>query len=147
MRAFDHDYVEELMDRLAAIAPDARPGWGSMTPPQLLAHLTGSVRFTLGKERRVRTRDTWFLRNVVAPLVLHGVLPVPRNRTAPFADPQRGPGADLETLHAVLEEYLHAVESGDIDCPPHPYFGDIGIDGWARFHVVHFEHHLRQFGA
>ncbi|MBI4558849.1 MAG: DUF1569 domain-containing protein [Candidatus Hydrogenedentes bacterium] len=30
---------------------------------------------------------------------------------------------------------------------PHPYFGDIGIDGWSKLHVRHFEHHLRQFSC
>ncbi|MBI4558851.1 MAG: DUF1569 domain-containing protein, partial [Candidatus Hydrogenedentes bacterium] len=42
-------------------------------------------------------------------------------------------------------EYLAAVATGDMQPEPHPYFGDIGIDGWSKLHVRHFEHHLRQF--
>ena len=29
----------------------------------------------------------------------------------------------------------------------HPVFGDIGVDGWDRLHVRHFEHHFTQFGV
>ncbi len=45
-----------------------------------------------------------------------------------------------------MEEYLAAVETGELRPAPHTLFGDIGIDGWARLHVRHFEHHLKQFG-
>ena len=50
------------------------------------------------------------------------------------------------SLAALLDEYLALVQSGELKTGLHPVFGDIGIDGWARVHVLHFEHHCRQFG-
>ncbi len=88
-------------------------------------------------------------RRVAGPLILQGLLPIPKNVRAPRrAVPTSGIHLqdDLETLQALLEEYLQLVQADELTCPPHPLFGDIGVDGWARFHVVHFEHHLRQFG-
>jgi hypothetical protein len=50
-------------------------------------------------------------------------------------------------VSALLGQFLDRLGRADFAPPPHPYFGDIGPGGWARLHLVHLEHHLRQFGA
>lgn len=145
MSLFDHDYVAEVVRRLGQLGPDAQPSWGSFTRADLVRHLAAAIRFSMGKGRPVEDRSTWWRRNVVAPLIMRGVLRLPRNVTFPQMNAAVREQDDLETLHALLEDYLNLVQADELRPAIHPHFGDIGVDGWARLHVVHFEHHLRQF--
>lgn len=149
VRAFDHDFVNETIARLNRIKPDARPLWGNMTRDLMIGHLIRSVKTSMGRGPTYPFVGNWFTRRVVAPLILHGLLPIPKNvkGVEPLV-PHQGPlTGDTEALHAVLETYLDLVQSGAISPPQHPVFGDIGVDGWAKLHVLHFEHHLKQFGV
>lgn len=146
MRAFDHDYVNELVARLGALQPDARPAWGTLTPDQMVGHLIETVRYTMGREPDVPFVGNWFMRTVVGPLIMNGIIPIPKNVKAPRPNPNAPwPTGDVETLHAALEDYLNLAQTGDLHPPYHPVFGEIGVDGWAKMHVRHFEHHLKQF--
>lgn len=149
VRTFDHDFVNETIARLNRIKPDARPLWGSMTRDLMIGHLIRSVKTSMGKGPAYPFAGNWFMRRVIAPLTLNGLLPIPKNvkSVEPLEAHQEPPTGDTETLHAVLEAYLDSVQSGDISPPQHPVFGDIGVDGWAKLHVVHFEHHMKQFGV
>jgi hypothetical protein len=150
MPHFDHDYVDDIVTRLEGLAPDTNPRWGQMTVPQLLGHLTMVTRYSMGKGPEMPDKSTWMNRTIVGPLLTRGIIPIPKNVKVP---PPKGatvalkPEGDLETLQAVLEDYLHAVQSDDLSPPHHPFFGHLGVDGWARFHHQHFEHHLKQFGV
>ena len=92
----------------------------------------------------------WVTKRVVKPLILGGVLRMPKNLRLPARIAARGvtlrePG-DLETLHALLEEYVSLVQADELRPAEHPAFGPMSVDDWDRLHVLHFEHHLRQFG-
>lgn len=148
MRSLDHDYLPKLFARIRSIPGDATPAWGRMTPSEMVAHLVATVRYSMGRSGTLPIRGTWLTRRVYGPLLLRGVVKLPKNIRAPRLGPK---GArphvqdDFETLQALLEEYLQLVQADELACAPHPYLGHIGVDGWARFHVIHFEHHLRQF--
>lgn len=102
----------------------------------------------MGKGEELPFSGNWVTKRIVGPITLTGWLPVPRNlkleRNVAVPDSM---SADTESLHAVLETYLGLVQSGELTPYRHPLFGAIGVDGWARMHVVHFEHHLKQFGV
>ncbi len=146
---FDHDYLADVIQRLQGVKPDAKPLWGTMTTAKMMAHLIDTVRYSMGKAGNMPDQSTWFSRRVVAPLLMRGIVRIPRNVKAPTpSGPVTPPSqADVETLHAVLEDYLALVQAGELDPKPHPMFGHVGVDGWDRLHVLHFEHHLRQFKA
>jgi oxepin-CoA hydrolase/3-oxo-5,6-dehydrosuberyl-CoA semialdehyde dehydrogenase len=150
MRHLDHDYVTELIQRIERIPPDAKPAWGSMTPDALVRHLLATVKYSMGHTGKGEVTGPWYFRAVVGPLIFNGIIPIPRNVPLPertIKAQQAQEHADVETLHAVLEEYLNLVQAGELSPEPHPYFGHIGVDGWDKMHVRHFEHHLKQFGA
>lgn len=150
MRNFDHDFVEDVVRRLRTIPADAKPRWGTMSRDQLFGHLIMVMRYCMGRGPELPDKSTWVSRNLIRPLILNGLVPIPKNVRLPrpkSAPAPAEPAGDLETLHAVLEEYLSAVETGQLHPPPHFFFGDLGVDGWAKMHVHHFEHHLKQFGA
>ena len=151
MHHFDGDYVEEVVERLGGIKRDAIPRWGLLRRDSMIEHLIWSLRHSMGRSRTIPFFGNCFTRCIKRPLVLAGVLPI----TAAMHLPEhlrdqgltaREPG-DLETLQAILEEYLTLVQADVLKPAPHPTFGRMDIDGWDRFHVLHFEHHLRQFGT
>ena len=105
VRSFDYDFVEEIMPRLGAIKPGTPPAWGTLSPEGVIQHLADTMRYAMGKGPALPDKSTWFLRTIAAPLVLNGIVRIPRNVKAPrFGDSEATD--DLETLHAVLDEYL-----------------------------------------
>jgi hypothetical protein len=60
---------------------------------------------------------------------------------------RRRPPGNSQMLLNAMEMYLKGLEAGTIKAAPHPGFGDIGAEGWGKMHVVHTDHHLRQFGV
>lgn len=149
MHHFDGDYVEEVVERLGTIRRDAVPHWGSLTRDSMIEHLIWSLRHSMGRSRTIPFFGNCMTRYVWRPLIFSGVIALPRNLALPEHLQRQGlvprePG-DLETLQAILEEYLSLVQADELQPAPHPAYGRLGIDGWDRFHVLHFEHHLRQF--
>lgn len=151
MQHFDSDYAERLCARIRSIPADKAPAWGKMRRPDLVRHLIWSLKHALGRSTAVPDCSTWFTRRILKPVLLHGWLPIPRNIRLPEQLTRQGiemtePG-DLETLQALMEEYLRRIQDDDLVPYPHPFFGKMDIDEWDRLHVLHFEHHLRQFKA
>ena len=78
-------------------------------------------------------------------------MPIPKNIKLPEQLAKQGiqlsePG-DMETLQALVEEYLRRVQDDELVPYPHPFLGKMNIDDWDQLHVLHFEHHLRQFNV
>lgn len=145
---FDMDFIDDTIERLHRLKPGAAPLWGALDPEAMISHLIVSLRYTMGQYGTSSPSGNWYTRAVLGRLILWGLIPIPKNLRMPFPsrDAER-PRGDLETLHAVMEEYLALVQGGGLDPAPHPAFGALGVDGWARYHVLHFEHHLKQFGV
>jgi hypothetical protein len=146
VRTFDRSFVDEAMAEFAALTPDQIPKWGSMRPPQLFAHLTTAVRYGLGKEDLSPPEGSFLIRRVLSPLLVNGVLKMPKNVAKPKMYDSEAPEGSLESLGAEMEEHLSRLQDGTLDPPPHSALGDLGATGWSNLHVVHFAHHLRQFG-
>lgn len=149
MRHLDKDFLNEVLLRLSRINADTAPKWGRLRRDTLIEHLIWVVMHSMGRSRQVPFFGNWFTRRIVGPIFLTGIFPIPKNLQLPETLSAQGivarePG-DLNTLRSVLEEYLGLVQADELKPGLHPAFGDIGVDGWDRFHVMHFEHHLRQF--
>ncbi len=147
----DTDYVNDIMARLKRIPKDARPAWGTLDRQGLVEHFIWVVRHSMGRSKTVPFLGNWFTRIVLRPIILTALVPMPKNIQFPRWLKETGfngrePG-DEETLHALLDEYLNLVQADELTTGIHPAFGDIGVDGWDRLHVLHFEHHFKQFGV
>lgn len=149
MRAFDHDYVLEVVRRVENLKPSAKPAWGVMAPAEMVGHLVETLRYSMGRGQEYEDIGNWFTKVVLRRLLRWGLLRIPKNIKAPRAPgmPPTPAPSDAETLHAVLEEYLSLVQAGELAPVRHPVLGDLDVDEWARLHVLHTEHHLRQFGV
>lgn len=151
MQHLDTDYVDRLIQRLGSVPVNAVPRWGLLRRDTLIEHLVWSIRHAMGRSRKVPFFGNALTRTVLKPIFLRTPLPLPRNLHLPRHFTDQGitlrDTGDLETLHALLEEYLGLVQADEIEPAPHPVFGPMSIDDWDRFHLRHFEHHCKQFGV
>ena len=136
-----------LARRIDALSIEAVPRWGRMDCPQMLAHLTESVRMALG-ELLITTRGPAPLRlRPIAYSVIHW-LPFPKSApTAPELLARRP--SDCEAERAELKHLLErlAALEGAREWPEHPAFGRLNSHDWGTLTHRHVDHHLRQFGA
>ena len=146
MRLFDDEFAEEIFQRLANLKSDTKPVWGKLTPCCMVHHLEITINYSIGKGKPVQFMGNILSRLVVTPLILHGLLKIPRNLPSPFISDDDDDGElRFDKLQLAVCYYLDLVKAGELETQQHPAFGDIGADGWARIHVLHFDHHLKQF--
>jgi len=139
-------FIDDAMTKLGELPADEKPAWGTMSPPQLYGHLTAAVRYSLGKEPQVPNEGGLFGRYVAGPLLLNGWMPFPKNiGPLPKMYAQQDPEGSIETLAQEVQAFLDGLNAGRLDPPPHPYFGDVGPQGWSKIHYVHILHHMKQF--
>lgn len=151
MAKFDRAFIDATAKRLDKLTPESKPLWGKMTCPQMLGHLNMTIIYSMGNLPAIPAKPGWFSKHVIGPLILNGILKLPKNFTPPrpagMPEPPLPPG-NVQMLKDAMERYLKGLQEGTITkAPVHPGFGDIGPEGWGKMHVVHFDHHLRQFGV
>ena len=142
----DETFVSEAVARMAGLAPDAKPLWGSMVAEQMFAHLTTAFRYSLGKEALTPDEGGFFGHVVAARMILNRIMKIPKNKRAPKMYNSQAPRGDTDTLKTEAMAFLAGQADGTLKCPPHPYFGEFGVAGWSLLHRIHMEHHMRQFG-
>lgn len=149
MAGLDRKYAAALGERLSRLPADAKPRWGRMNRSQLLGHLTATVRYSMGALPPLPSRANWKSRWIFRPLILYGLASIPRNVRLPGRQGADAalPEGDLESLRRALDEYLDRRDAGALPAVMHPFFGKLSARAWARFHLRHFEHHLKQFGV
>lgn len=140
--------IDELRNRLGQVRPDSVRQWGTMTPHEMLCHLSDSFSMAIG-DRPASPAETWLMRTVVKWIALHTAVPWPKGvQTRPEVDPKRQgtPPAEFERdRERVLAQLQRFVQPGT-RCCRHPLFGEMTRAEWLRWGYAHVDHHLRQFG-
>lgn len=151
MPRFDQAYITHIVEKLGTLGLDAKPLWGTMNRAQVLGHLNATVCYTLGQGKEMPFKGNWKSRRVFKPLILNGIVAIPKGVKIPrppgVGKEQMFPDATLEQLQASLEVALQQFRSGAVQPRMHPFFGMLTGREWARFHVAHFTHHMKQFGV
>ena len=130
---------------------------GAWSPGEIVAHVATSIAVTADvlDSRRdkppMRRRRRPPIQLLLRPVIL-GIGWFPVRRQAPaFALPETHP--DRAGTEARLREAVTRFERLAGDLLPrrrgdlyvkHPVLGDLTLEEWMRFHVVHTEHHRRQ---
>ena len=142
---------QSILERLAAIEPGCRAGWGRMSAHQMLCHLSDSYLAVMG-EKYVRPASGPLQRTVLKWIALYAPVPWPRGiPTRPEMDQCLGGTAplefeqDKETLVTVIQRFSNPQR--DFEWSAHPIFGKMPDPAWLRWGYLHADHHLRQFGA
>jgi Protein of unknown function (DUF1569) len=141
--------VEELIARLRRVTPDTSRVWGTMTPHEMVCHLTDSYGIATG-ERQASLVDTWSSRTIVRFIALHTPLKWPQGvPTRPEVDPKRqGTRPDVfERDRDRLQQLIVSFAERRDGYAPHPMFGALRRDEWMIWGYKHPDHHFRQFGV
>lgn len=151
MPKLDRAFANQAVERLRRLKPDAKPQWGTLNGTTLIHHLLWAVNYSMGKHGQQHYTGNWVFENIIGPLAVNGLLPLPKNvkfKTAEGrVDTAISEEGTVNDLAAALEEFIEKEEAGILKVPRHAAFGNIGPAGWSKIHVVHLKHHLKQFGV
>ena len=143
---FNAHVHREIQDRVQRLSTAMKPQWGTMTPVQMVAHLSDSLRMASG-ELEVAPKTLPFRYSPLKEFVLY-VLPVPKGLPTSPELKARQPG-DWSVEVAELRDQLNGlVQRGhEALSPTHPAFGRLSGKQWGVLIYKHMDHHLRQFGV
>jgi len=143
---------EELLKRINTLKDSDHALWGKMNANEMLCHLADQVRVAT---YQIKTRDfsNFFSRTILSKLVLLG-MPAPKGKvkTFPEIDLAKGRGTkptefenDKLLLKNIVSDFLE--KDSSFIYQPHAAFGPFTREQWGRIIYIHFDHHLKQFGA
>ena len=141
----------EILTRLQNLRPESKGLWGTMSPGQALCHLNDELQFILGAKTGA-TEPPFFIKHFVKNMLLRGMsIPKGKAKAHPgLAQEFNGtPPKDFETDRTSLIENFEAIAAKPENSTwyPNPLFGKMSRKQHARMTYVHFDHHLKQFGA
>ncbi len=136
----------ELHERVQRLTTTQKARWGKMTPLQMVAHLSDSLRMASG-ELEVVPKKAPLRFAPLKQLVLY-LLPIPKGLSGSAELSERKPGDWSTEIAALREELNGLVERGaEALAPSHPAFGKLSAKQWGVLIYRHMDHHLRQFGV
>jgi hypothetical protein len=145
---FERETLDEVISRLDTLQPSAQRQWGKMDVAQMLAHCSKAMDMATGQANLPRV----FIGRLIGPLfkpIYTNEKPFAQNaptaRELVFSTPQDF-AREREQLRAKVRQFH---QGGEAKCTrhPHPFFGSLTPQEWARGMYKHLDHHLRQFGA
>ena len=143
---FDPADRQAILARLARLESTTPRRWGRMQAPQMLAHLTQSMRMATG-ELAVEPKDVIIRHTPLKELILY-VLPWPKGTpTAPelLARVPVEWDAEMAALREAIDALAH--RSRELPWPDHPAFGRLSAAQWGLLQYRHADHNLKQFGV
>lgn len=137
---------DAVLSRFARLAPDAKPKWGKLDAPGMLAHITDAVRSSMGELQLGPPKGPLQYWPINELIMFH--LPWPKGVPAPDALFARKPtdwNGELHTLRTTIDRFVARDINGP--WPTHFAFGRLNGAQWGRLMHRHMDHHLGQFGA
>ena len=137
---------EEILVRVDRIGPNSARQWGTMTPPQMLAHLVESMRLATGELHTEPKKAPPRL----LPLKQLAICIVPITRglvAAPELLPEKS--FEIDESKREISRLLVAFRTVGRHraLPDHPSLGRLESHPWGVLIWRHIDHHLRQFGT
>ncbi|MCK9424494.1 MAG: DUF1569 domain-containing protein [Ignavibacteriaceae bacterium] len=143
---------EKLLTRINNLKETNSRLWGKMSANEMLCHLADQIRVAT---YQIKTRDfsNFFSRTILSKLVLLG-MPAPKGKVKTFSeiDLAKGNGTkptsfenDRSQLKKIVSEFIE--KDSSFNYQPHGAFGPFTREQWGRIIYIHFDYHLKQFGA
>ena len=144
------DY-DNLVARVSALTPESARQWGSMTVSEMLVHLRKPISHSIYNNSSRDLSSLWS-RTIIRFYLLHFLKQLPRGFKGPREVDMSKNGATMLSFEEDKAKLLAAIAAFKQDTTEntgaiHPYFGAFDRMDWARFHYLHLDHHLRQFGV
>lgn len=145
---FEPQTVEEVISRIDKLQPASARQWGKMDAAQMMAHCSACMDMANGTLNLKRAFIGRVLGPFVKPIFTNEKPFSKNNPTAPelVFSKQEDFAREQARLREKIREFQHG---GEAKCTrhPHPFFGPMAPQDWARGMYKHLDHHLRQFGA
>src|SRR5687768_15155028 len=141
----DTEVRRNIESRLAALRPDAKPQWGSMSPDQMLWHLSQFLEFAMGEGSYPRGKMPMPL-PIMRLFVLY--MPWPKNApTHPSAKARATYDFDAERQRCFTLLQRFVTRPVDGAWPEDPAWGNAGGRFASRLQARHIDWHLSQFNV
>lgn len=146
---FSKQDVDLTIDRINALTPDTKPGWGKMSVDQMLAHCNVAYEMTYDNIHPRPSGLKKFFIKLFAKKAVVGPDPYPKNgRTAPqfIVSDQR----DFEKEKGRIITYLQKTQelgADHFEGKESHSFGPLTSKEWNVMFSKHLDHHLTQFGV
>jgi hypothetical protein len=144
---FDDSDRQLITTRLRSLKPDAKPRWGKMNAPRMVAHLMDQMHHCLG-DVPVKQQSGFLSLPPVRFLSIY-VVPWPKGRVQgppeAYVTQPASWDKDVSSLVQLVERF--ALQDPDGEWPNHALMGRMTGHDWGVFCHKHFNHHLSQFGA
>ena len=143
---------EEILGRINNLKETDAALWGKMSVNKMLCHLADQIRVATN-QIKVKDFSNFFSRTIASKIVLLGI-PAPKGKikTFPEIDLEKGNGTkptsfenDKTLLKKIVSDFLE--KDSSFNYQPHGAFGPFTKEQWGRIIYIHFDHHLKQFGA
>lgn len=139
----------EIRRRIAALTPEARRVWGSMSLGGMLCHVDDSYCGVMGAKPLTGAKLA-LPPGLAKFFALRLPMQWPRNLATAESVRQGGGGtppaefaADRARLLETFERFCTCSEM----VTAHPFFGSMKRADWLRWGYLHADHHLRQFSV
>jgi hypothetical protein len=145
---FERETINEVLARIDKLQPATQRQWGKMDAAQMMAHCSATLDMACGRLNLPRLFIGRLLGPFVKPIFTNEK---PFSRSSP-TDPklvvsdQRDFLREQEQLKLKVRQFHEGAE-GQCTRHPHPFFGALPPQDWARGMYKHLDHHLQQFGA
>lgn len=144
---FDPKTRDVVLERISHLAPDRKPAWGRFTAPEMLCHVSASLRQGL-RELEAGVPSGPLSHAPLNWLLIH-VLPWPKGKgkSPPefLATRPTNWKADVTQLRDLVRRFADRGPSAD--WPPSRVFGRISGRSWGVLEYKHLDYHLEQFGV
>ncbi len=144
---FDPNNRASILERISRLSPDRTPLWGRFTAPEMVCHVSCSLRHSLG-ELEAAPASGPLSHAPLNWLVIH-VVPWPKGKgkSPPefLATRPTTWQADIGRLRDLVRRF--ADRGPAAPWPPSAVFGRISGRSWGVMEHKHLDHHLRQFGV
>jgi Protein of unknown function (DUF1569) len=145
---FNPVHLEEILNRIDQLKPNAEPQWGKMDVAQMLAHCSSFQEIAMGISTPARDWLGRLIGGLVKP-IFYNDKPLAQNMsTIPailIVDEK-----EFETEKKKLKQKIITFQKTGPEkykIHPHPFFGKLTTEQWGKGIYKHLDHHLKQFGV
>ena len=142
---FDSTVKQEIISRINKLTPQSQRQWGKMDTAQMMAHLQMPMGVGLG----VHTIPRSFIGRIFGPFakkILYNDKPFSRNLPTDRSFIMKDAKDFLKEKEQLINMINQFNENNIVDTP-HPFFGKLTKEQWAKGTWKHLDHHLQQFGV
>lgn len=145
---FEKETVEEILSRINRLQPASPRQWGKMDVAQMLAHCANTMDMACGAINPPRIFIGRLLGPLVRPMFVNEK-PFSKNSPTDHALRIADQRDFVREQQRLKDGVLKFNAGGEANCTrhPHPFFGAIPPQVWARGMYKHLDHHLRQFAV